>query len=244
MSHVKLICVVPVYNEAAILPQSIPLLHAALSNKLGKDFQIVIANNGSTDNTAKISEELVKQYGTTIVHHLVPQKGRGNAFRIVFSNMTADNYMYIDADLPCHLSDLSQHIDQLSTGADLVVSKRTGPRPLGRKIMTIGLRSLNYLFFGVKVSDSQCAVKALSKNAAKILTDSCEQTGWFLDTELVIKSHAAGLKIAEVPIHWIEDRFPGRHSKVSPIKDSWECIVSLVQIRKSLRFGKSTNNRA
>lgn len=227
----KLVCVVPVYNEQDILPKAIPLLSDALTKQVGDDFTIIIADNGSVDNTSTVASELAQQSSGRIVHELIKQKGRGNALHAVFKKHTSDHAMFIDVDLPCALDDLAQHIAALDNGADLVISRRVGPRPLGRRVMTLALRIVNRLVFGIKVADSQCSVKAISAAASKLLVENCQQDGWFLDTELVVMCAAAGLKIKEVPIHWLENRFVNRPSKVAPIQDMRAGLKAIRQIK-------------
>ncbi len=231
------ICVIPVYNEADILPTAIATLVQALNAQSPtRNYQIIIANNGSTDRTAEVATGLEKQYGSKLKHSLVPTKGRGHAFRHVFSNFTnARSFLYIDVDLPCELGDLPKLLEQINQGADLAISRRRGKRPLKRRVMTQGLRTMNRLLFNVKASDSQCAVKALSPAAVKVMLEDCQQTGWFLDTELVVMSKRRGLVIKEVPINWIEQRFRRRKSKVSAMKDSIDCLKSLRQIKRRSR---------
>lgn len=237
----KLICVVPVYNEQTTLPKAMPLLSKALRALVGDDFTIIIADNGSTDKTAPIASALARQSAGAIKHELITQKGRGNALRTVFANHRSDQAIFIDVDLPCALDDLTAHISALANGADLVVSRRIGPRPLGRRAMTLALRLINRLVFGVKVSDSQCSVKAISDKARKILVENCQQDGWFLDTELVVLCQSAGLKIEEVPIHWLENRFDNRPSKVAAIQDMRAGLKAIGEIRRNRqRFTKRT----
>ncbi len=229
----KLVCVVPVYNEQDILPKAIPLLSDALAKLVGDDFTIIIADNGSVDNTSTVASALARQSSGRIVHELIKQKGRGNALRSVFEKHTSGQAMFIDVDLPCRLDDLAQHIFALDSGADLVISRRVGPRPLGRRAMTLVLRVVNRLIFGVKAADSQCSVKAISARASKLLVENCQQDGWFLDTELVVMCATAGLKIEEVPIHWLENRFDNRPSKVAPIQDIRAGLKAIGQIKRN-----------
>ena len=231
----SILCVVPVYNEQEILAEAIKLLHEQLTKLTAGNFRIVVANNGSTDNTGKVADELAQTYQDTVIHEFIKQKGRGNAFRAVFAKYKCKIGMYIDVDLPCELSDLRRHISAIKKGADLVVSHRIGSRPLGRRAMTLSLRTLNRLAFGLRVSDSQCAIKAMSPDAINILVNSCCENGWFLDTELVVMVHRAGLSIHEVPIHWIEERFTGRASKVSPLHDMAEGAKAIGRIWKRAR---------
>ena len=68
--------------------------------------------------------------------------------------------------------------------------------------------------------------------AARVLLEDCQQNGWFLDTELVVLATCRGLKVGEVPIHWIERRFPERASKVRPWRDPVAAMTAQRHIRR------------
>lgn len=227
-----LVCVVPVYNEAIVLTEAIAMLVQGLTALPGTSrWQIVIASNGSTDATEATGRQLEAKYGELVRLVVCRAKGRGLALREVMATLEAKTYLYIDVDLPCDMKDLALVLAPLHYGADLVMSHRTGYRPWHRRLMTLGLRAMNFLMFGVRVSDSQCAVKALSPAAVEVLVDDCRQSGWFLDTELVVLARTKHLEVAEVPIHWVEKRFPQRESKVDTWQDSWRALTALRQIR-------------
>lgn len=224
-------CVVPVYNEAEVLEQAITMLVQRLRQQLNyTHWQVVIASNGSVDATNEIGQRLEREFAPYVRLIVCQQKGRGWALREVFGEVVARRYAYIDVDLPCDLDDIPHVIAPLDQGVDLVTCHRTGYRPLVRRTMTLSLRLLNLGLFGVSVSDSQCAVKALSPRAAKVLVEDCRQNGWYLDTELVVLGRRRGLRQAEVPIHWLEERFAGRASKVDVVGDSLRALRSMGQI--------------
>ena len=227
----ELACVVPVYNEAAVLEEAVTMLVQELRRTITyARWQVVIASNGCTDETNAIARRLEASLAPQVRLVVCSEKGRGKALREVFAVVPAQRYLYIDVDLPCELGDLSRVLAPLDEGFDLVTSHRTGYRPPVRRVMTMSLRTLNHWLFDVKVSDSQCAVKALSPRAAQVLVDDCEQNGWYLDTELVVLGRVRGLNWTEVPIHWVERRFPQRTSKVDIWGDSWKALRSLRQI--------------
>jgi glycosyltransferase involved in cell wall biosynthesis len=228
-----LVCVVPVYNEAGVLETAVRQLIRALKALLGaRPFKVIIASNGSTDRTAEIGRELERRLAPEVELLVCRSKGRGLALREAFAHTEASRYLYIDVDLPCELADLERVLAPLDHGADLVTSRRTGYRPLQRRAMTFVLRQANRLLFGLRVSDSQCAIKALSPAAAQVLVRDCRQNGWFLDTELVVMCRRRGLSVREGDVRWIERRFPGRQSKVRPVADALAAARALAQIRR------------
>lgn len=239
MNLETIMIVVPVYNEETVLEQSIRQLVGALGTDVeGRPYQVLIASNGSTDATDAIGRQLEVAYPGVVRLIVCEQRGRGRALREVLAAETAAAYLYIDVDLPCNLRDIVRVLRPVWSGADVVTSRRTGYRPLVRRTMTFTLRQLNHFLFGVRVSDSQCAVKALSARGVQVLVNDCQQNGWYLDTELVVLAYARGLNVAEVPIHWVEKRYPGRQSKVSIGWDSVRALRSLWQVwlhRQDLR---------
>lgn len=240
--ELELACTVSVYNEEAVLGPSIRLLVPELRRCSG-NFSLIIASNGSTDATERIGRELEAEFPGEVQLLVCKRKGRGWALREAIGANPARRYVYVDVDLPLELSDLRRLLAELDSGADLVVSRRQGYRPVLRRLMTLSLRLLNRVVFGLKVSDSQCAVKALSPAAARVLTDDCRENGWYLDTELVVFSAWRGLQIVEVPIHWIEKRFGERRSKVVVGSDALDFLWELGAIwRRRSRMPRRERN--
>lgn len=215
---VDLVCVVPVYNEEAVIGPAVRMLAEALQ-PLAHNPRIIIASNGCTDRTDIIARQLAAELAPVVELLVCAQRGRGMALQAAVRHVSAPRYMYVDVDLPLELSDLGPVLMALDDTADLVVCRRQGFRPTRRRLMTWSLRQLNRTLFGLRISDSQCAVKAMSPQAARVLTDDCRQNGWYLDTELIVLANLRGLNIREVPIRWIEQRFSDRRSKVKPTAD-------------------------
>jgi glycosyltransferase involved in cell wall biosynthesis len=238
MKRLDLACVVSVYNEQVVLRQSVQMLVKALQ-QYSSNFMVIIASNGSTDSTITIARELEAELPGVVRLLVCKQKGRGWALREAIGGVSADRYLFLDVDLPLELGDLGAVLAKLDE-SDLVVCRRTGYRPPMRWVMTWCLRQVNRWVFGMRVSDSQCSVKALTPAAARLLVSDCRQNGWYLDTELVVLAHRRGLKIAEVPIHWIEQRFGERHSKVKAGADTVAFLKALREIwlrRRALGAG-------
>lgn len=236
MKTYDLVCVVPVYNEEKILPQAIPLLLRFLQDiQIKGSIKVVIADNASVDKTARVSRLLLKKHPNILAYEYIDKKGRGNALRAVFGLYEARKYLFIDVDLPCEPQDIRRLVDSIEAGNDIVASRRMGDRPFLRRLMTFGLRYVNFFVFGMLFSDAQCSVKALSPKAAALLRDNCRQDGWYLDTELLAFAHSRNLTVSEIPITWIETRFPGRKSKVNPMHDIAQGVKALVAIKRTIR---------
>src|SRR5689334_19415559 len=95
--------VIPVFNEEAQLGQSIESLRAFLQTHCPYRWQIVVADNASTDRTPAICRELQTRYSGEVDFIRLEQKGRGRALRAAWSQSTADVVCYMDVDLSTNL---------------------------------------------------------------------------------------------------------------------------------------------
>ena len=82
------------------------------------------------------------------------------------------------------------------------------------------------LFF-VSFRDAQCGFKALSRRAANSLLPVVQDTGWFFDTELLILAEKNGVRIKEIPVHWVDDP----DSRVRILNTAFEDLKGLLRLR-------------
>jgi len=214
--------VVPVYNEEVDLARNIPPLHSFLQNKMGDfDWEIVIADNASTDKTPIVVGDLLK-LGRVKYVRLEP-KGRGRALKKVWLGSGKEYLAYMDIDLSGDISFFPRLIEKLEEGNDIAIGSRLARgakvinRPRVREIMSRGYSLLFRTVFGIKFYDAQCGFKAIKKSAALKILPAVLDTGWFFDTELLVIAQKSGYKIAEVPIVWKDD--PSSTVKVA--KTAW-----------------------
>jgi glycosyltransferase involved in cell wall biosynthesis len=213
---------VPVYNEEAALPVSIPRLNKFLDGCPGFDCEIVIADNASTDRTYEVACALARRFPRVRVVHL-ELKGRGRALKQVWSESTADILSYMDVDLSTDLRALPPLIEALASGKfDLGTGSRLQKeskviRGLKREFTSRCYNRLVKLFFSTKFSDAQCGFKAITREAAQRLLPDVEDTGWFFDTELLVLAEKSGHRIFDLPVTWIDDP----DSRVKIIKTAW-----------------------
>jgi putative flippase GtrA/glycosyltransferase involved in cell wall biosynthesis len=201
--------VVPVYNEQDDLPGAIERLHRHL-----RDFpfrtMITIADNASTDATLRHAVELAGVLpGVRVVH--LDAKGRGRALHEVWSASTARVVAYMDVDLSTDLSALLPLVAPLLSGhSDVAIGSRLsrsarvarGPK---RELISRAYNLLLRTALRARFSDAQCGFKAMRTDCARALLPHVRDTGWFFDTELLVLAERAGLRIAEVPVDWVDD---------------------------------------
>ena len=203
--------VLPVLNEEQDLPRSVATLHRFLQKHCQDDWRIVIADNGSTDNTLAIAQQLGQQYPQVGCLHL-DQRGRGRALKRAWLESKADIVAYMDIDLSTDLQALPPLITairdegyDLAIGSRLAKGARVERRTLKREVLSRGYNLLIRAMFFTRFSDAQCGFKALSRRAAQVLLPLVQDNGWFLDSELLILAEKRGFHIKDVPVHWTDD---------------------------------------
>jgi putative flippase GtrA len=202
--------VVPVHDEQRALPASIRRLHDELSERLPFAWRIVIADNASTDATARVAAALAADLpGVELVS--LPEKGRGRALRAAWTASDADVLCYMDVDLSTDLRALLPLLAPLVSGhSDLAVGSRLAPgarvvRGPRRELISRAYNRLLRLVLGARFSDAQCGFKAVRADVARWLLPAVRDDGWFFDTELLVLAQRAGLRIHEVPVDWVDD---------------------------------------
>jgi glycosyltransferase involved in cell wall biosynthesis len=202
--------VIPVYNEAAALEFSVRRLHRFLQANLPYHWRIVIADNASRDATPFIARELARELPRVAVITL-PLKGRGRALRAAWSASDADVVCYMDVDLSTDLRALPPLLDGLLSGeADVATGTRLASdsrvvRGRKREFISRSYNRLLRIVLRARFSDAQCGFKALRADVARRLLPEIKDQGWFFDTELLVLAQRCGLRILEVPVHWVDD---------------------------------------
>ncbi len=202
--------VVPVLNEAHILERSVQRLRTYLDLEVPFACRVVIADNGSTDGTAEVAERLAATLSDVRLVR-VPERGRGRALSTVWSRSEATVVAYMDVDLSTDLGALMPLVAPLLSGhSDVAIGTRLRRdsrvvRGVKREILSRGYNALLRVVLGARFSDAQCGFKAVRTDVAKALLPYVEDTGWFFDTELLVLAERAGLRIAEVPVDWVDD---------------------------------------
>ncbi len=202
--------VVPVYNEARVLATNIRTLVEFLSQACAYDWRVVIADNASTDETPAIMWDLAGR-STQVRAIRIATKGRGIALKRTWMASDAAIHAYMDVDLSTDLAAVEPLLDSVSGGYDIAIGSRHMPqavrhRGIKREVLSLAYNGLLQMLFRTSIADAQCGFKAVSHRVVTELVPLIESNGWFFDTELLMLAEHAGYRIAQVPVHWIEDR--------------------------------------
>ncbi len=193
----ELSVVMPCLNEAETVETCVRKTIGFFEDK-GIDGEVVIADNGSTDG----SQQLARDAGARVVP--VIDKGYGNA---LMGGIRAARGKYVamgDADDSYDFTTLGPFLDELRDGADLVMGNRFkggiadgAMPPLHRYLGNPVLSFIGRLFFGSKIGDFHCGLRAFEKDA--IMRLGLQTGGMEFASEMVVKATLQGYDIREVP---------------------------------------------
>jgi glycosyltransferase involved in cell wall biosynthesis len=228
--------VIPVYNEAHVLENSVARLREAMEASASFPWRIVIVDNGSTDGTAAVGQRLAASLADV---HLVQldQKGRGRALVQAWTGSDAQYSLYMDVDLSTGLSAIPEVVALLQTGADVVTGSRLHAqakirRSLKREVLSrVYNRLIRWTLRTRSFDDAQCGFKGVRLESVRPLLPLIQNRNWFFDTELLVLAEYAGLNVRSVPIHWIEDP----DSRVNIPRTVLEDLRGLWRLRKTAR---------
>jgi glycosyltransferase involved in cell wall biosynthesis len=195
--ELELTILMPCLNEAETIAVCIGKAQGFL-RRAGISGEVLIADNGSTDGSQQIANEL----GARVVP--VPQKGYGAA---LLGGIAAARGRYVvmgDADDSYDFGELDAFLSRLRGGAELVMGNRfkggieTGAMPvLHRYLGNPVLSYLGRLFFRIDFGDFHCGLRGF--NTASIRGLNLRTTGMEFASEMVVRSALAGLRTEEVP---------------------------------------------
>jgi len=236
----KMLIAIPVYNEELILEKNIIKLFDFAKKNLVVDWQIVIADNGSTDKTAEIAKRLATRFSKA-TYLFINQKGKGIAIKTAWQKNSADIYCFMDADLATDLSALPVLIAGITAGNDAVIGSRfhsqsTLKRSWVRKLISQGYRLILKIILGLKIKDAPCGFKAINNKIKENILPLVKNQEWFFDSELVILAEKQGYKIKEIPIKWQDFREGQDTSKVKTISLSWNYLKEVFKLRRRLKI--------
>jgi glycosyltransferase involved in cell wall biosynthesis len=234
MTQVSL--VLPAYNEAEGLKDTVAQVADALQ-KITPTFEIVIAEDGSTDGTDKIAEALAKMYPYVKHLHSNDRLGRGKALNRAFKLSKGEILAYIDVDLATDLKHLAELINAIkeegydfSTGSRMLKESDV-ERSVTRLIASKGFNLVTGLLLKSELKDHQCGFKAFKKGSLFDLLDDVKDNHWFWDTELLVRAQRKGYSVKEFPVRWRS----GRNTKVDLKRDILEMGAQIIRLRKELK---------
>jgi glycosyltransferase involved in cell wall biosynthesis len=218
---IKISIIIPVYNEHYKLKRAVDETTAILES-LNSAYELIIAEDGSTDGTYEFASMLSLNNPNIRLIHSKDRQGRGQALKRAIKSANGDAICYIDVDLATDMSYLPHLINAiLKEGYDLATGSRLMPESHSRRSQKrqMASKSFNWLvrtFLNSSLYDHQCGFKAFRRSSVLPLLDEVKDNHWFWDTEVLVRGQRRGFKIKEIPVKWKESN----STKVNILKDA------------------------
>lgn len=222
--------VIPTYNEAARIVPTVGAV-ASYCSGLSIPWELIIADDGSTDETVTLLEGL--GFMNLQVLRAPRNGGKGSAVRRGILAARGAYILFADADNSTPIEELGNLLAHLDEGFDVVVGSRAvvgaveSSRSLHRRAISGGLRLLIRHFFKLGVVDSQCGFKLFRRHVGQQLCTLQTIDGFSFDLELLYLANKLGYRVVEQPVQWVDA--PG--SKVNPRKEMMRFLKDLFYIR-------------
>ncbi|MEK7554560.1 MAG: dolichyl-phosphate beta-glucosyltransferase [Patescibacteria group bacterium] len=229
----QLSVVIPAWNEELRIGDTVRKISDYL---VGKEFlfEIIVADDGSTDQTREIAERAGKSVRVLIL----PHRGKGNAVREGMLAASGDLILVTDADLSTPIEEIERF---LQIDASVVIASRALPtsiipvhqpryREIGGKLLNIAVRLV--VLPGIK--DTQCGFKLFQAKAAKEIFRRQTIPGFGFDIEILFIARRFGYQVIELPVRWTNDD----RTKVHPFQSGITILVDLFRIRLNSLRGK------
>jgi glycosyltransferase involved in cell wall biosynthesis len=232
--------VFPAYNEAGRLEKTVKETIQALK-EFASSYEIIIAEDGSTDGTDKIASELSRRYLTVRHIHSDKRLGRGLALKNAFNSSKGEILAFMDVDLATDIKHLKTLLESIKEGYDIAIGSRMLPeskvkRTLSRKIASKLYNFMVRTLLGSKIQDHQCGFKAFKREPLLQILRETEATHWFWDTEILVRASRMGYRIKEIPVEWRS----GKETKVHLLRDSltmgWQVLKFWWKMKRQSLF--------
>ena len=190
----------PAYNDSGTIA-SLVIRAVQVAAELTPDFEVIVINDGSSDATPQILDELAAIYPgiVRIVHHQ-RNRGYGGALRSGFATATKDLVFYTDGDAqydPAEMADLWAH---MAPEVDWVNGyKISRSDPAHRIVIGRVYHHVVKLLFGFTVRDVDCDFRLIRRRVFEVVR--LEKDSGVICLEMMKKIQDAGFRIAEVPVH-------------------------------------------
>jgi len=234
--------VIPAYNEATRLPETLALVRDWVERQ-SFTVEILVVNDGSTDNTEKVVQEFSHRFPAVHLIHNDMNKGKGSVVQQGMLAATGDWRLFMDADAATPIEQVNKLLKFTKDYQVIIGSRYLEPgsikikQPLKRRILSRAMNLLIQTVFLRGVKDTQCGFKLFSAHATEDIFPRQQIKGWLFDVEILTIARTLGHVIKEVPVEW----FDGKNSKLRALHATMRTAKELLAINRMVRKGVYTS---
>jgi glycosyltransferase AglD len=229
MTTPEVTAIIPVYNDRQSLETALPSSLATLSG-ITPAFEILVAEDGSTDGSAEFVREQAARDPRIRLLHSEARQGRGRALTRAIQESRGSIVCYYDVDLATDMKHLPVLIGAIREGFDISTGSRLLPdsnivRTGGREIASRSYNFLVRLFLSSRIFDHQCGFKAFNRERILAVLPSIRDNHWFWDTEILVRAQRKGYRVREFAVRWRAGK--GTTVKIKDVFTMGEAILRL-----------------
>lgn len=230
--------VIPAFNEETRLGDTLRAV-AAFSRSQGSPVAAIVADDGSSDDTAGLAERTAREedLDLTVLH--LPHSGKAGAVRSgmlhAAAHTDAEYLLMLDADNEIAVDQLAG-VGWTEDPSTIYIGRRVGsvgdrlgarPRPI-RRLMSMGMRTMSRLLLGLKFPDSQCGFKLFPRYLVPGLFGQQRSRGWVFDAEILVIAARSRIPISEVPVVW-SPRGVSRVRSIAAVASVFELVAIAIR---------------
>ena len=189
----------PAYNDGGTIA-SLVIRAVQVASRLTPDFEVIVVNDGSTDTTKDIAEELARTYPQVRVIHHTRNRGYGGALRTGFAEATGALIAYTDGDAQYDPSELAVLWNRLTPDVDMITGYKINRSDPWHRIVIGRIYHHTVKFmFGLRVRDVDCDFRLMRREIFDRV--KLERDTGVICLEMMRKIQDAGFRVREVPVH-------------------------------------------
>lgn len=226
--------VIPAYNEEKRLRPTLDRMGEYFSGQ-SYSVETIVVDNASSDRTA----ETAREAGVTVLSE--PRRGKGAAVRTGMLAGRGRHLLFSDADLSTPIEEIEKLMAAMREGYDVAIASRALPnsnlavrQPWYRELIGRTGNLLVRLMAVRGIADTQCGFKLFSRDVGHRLFGAQRVTGIAFDMEVLFLAQRLGLRIAEIPVTWIDSP----DTRINRVTDSLDALKDLVRIRINWSLGR------
>jgi dolichyl-phosphate beta-glucosyltransferase len=223
--------IIPAYNEERRLPNTFEQLFNFLNAQTYR-YEVLLIENGSTDNTFDIAQSYSKNHKELQVLQC-QERGKGLAVKYGMLEAKGEYRFMCDADFSMPPEEINRFLPPVLDGYDIAIASREAPgavrfnEPFHRHLIGRGFNLMIRLLALPGLHDTQCGFKCFRAEVAEALFRKQTIPGWSFDVEVLYIAKKSGCRIIELPVPW----YFNAESKIKVLRDSYRMGLDLFKIR-------------